>query len=178
MGSAYPSHEPEAIGNDNNSVCVMQCCDLVTHLESYIQAKMDSFQILVGEVRKANENLNEMIEFQMGSRNICCLMLFNTIVYQILNLLTCCHKAMSSQNGRRLSSLRFNKEEQSAWQTHTILKEIEQVLEIVRKMKVLAGIRLDPESEGPAQSSKMCECFFSDLQYRLTELDSKVRGRI
>lgn len=168
--------------------CVMQCCQLIGDLESYIMADMEGFRILLGILRKANEKLNELIRVQQDSRNLRCLMLFCTITYQIVEVLNVCYRTIAGPNGQRRTSLLmpggfglggfgFDEEEQSAWQAQRILKEINQVAEIVQKLKLLAGVGPDHTTAGATPESAGREHCFDDLEKRLKDLAAKVKSR-
>jgi hypothetical protein len=193
-----PPPVPENPGNPENtqeskkesdSRCVMQCCQLVGDLESYIVADVGAFQILLGIVRKANEKLNELIGLQQGSRNLRCMMLFNTISYQIIELLDCCHKSIGARGQRRTSLLMpsgsglgldgfgFDEEEQFAWQAQRILKEINHGAETVAKMKLLAGVGPDHSTAGTTPQSAAREHCYADLERRLKDLAATAKRR-
>jgi hypothetical protein len=173
---------------EKDGSCVMQCCQLVSDLESYIVADMEGFQILLGIVRKAHEKLNELIGLQQGSRNLRCLMLFCTVCYQIIELLKVCYRTISGPNNHRRTSLLmpgglglggfgFDEEEQSAWQAQRILKEINQGAETVQKIKLLAGVGPDHTTSGATPESASREHCFDDIERRLKDLAARVKGR-
>ncbi|KAF2265214.1 hypothetical protein CC78DRAFT_579621 [Lojkania enalia] len=178
--------DSQKLRNENDSRCVMQCCHFISDLETYISAEIEAFQIRLGIARKANGRLHELIGFQQGSRNLRCLMLFNTVCYQIIELLDLCHKTIASSDSYRRSGsflmlggigfgeFGFDEEERLAWQKQRIVKEINKVSEMVRKIKTLAGVGPDHStSEATPLAAARGNCY-NDLEARIKELAAKV----
>ncbi|KAF2179232.1 hypothetical protein K469DRAFT_716502 [Zopfia rhizophila CBS 207.26] len=170
--------------------CVVECCQIISDLESYILAELKAFKLALGIVRRAIEKLMELISFQQSSRNLRCMMLFNTIMYQILELLELCHATLSidSQLGSGLTSTSrthgllmpslgfgdfcIDVEEQSAWRAQMILKEVHQGSEALRKIKTLASV--GPDASGTAKAREHC---LADLEIRLKDLAVRIARR-
>ncbi|OCL06607.1 hypothetical protein AOQ84DRAFT_223642 [Glonium stellatum] len=181
--------------NGISSQCVVDCCQIINDLENYILAELKVFKLVLGIVKKALEKLIQLIAIQQGSRNLRCLMLFNTIMYQIIELLESCHAALSEESERQrgrgsigqspsvlssglgYSDFCMDAEEQSAWRSRVMLKEMNQASEVVQKIKTLAGVGPDPSGTSTPLVGKAREfrehCYI-DLELRLKDLATRI----
>ena len=69
--------------------------------------------------------------------------------------------------------------EQSAFRIHTILREIYQAIEVLRKLKTLSGVEPDLGTEGDSQSAQAKargECYL-DLELRFRDLAARCEGK-
>lgn len=171
--------------NDVDSQCCIECCQMFMDLENYIVSQLKAFKLLLGIIRKALERLAHLVGVQQESRDLRCLMLLSTIMYQIIELLEVCLDAMKAegdkQRARRLTGTStglgfgdyaIDEEEQTALRVQTILKEINQAVEVLRKIKVLAG--MGPENDQSAGSDsaqgQARQCCYDDLEVRFENL--------
>jgi len=183
------SRQAQREKDEADSQCVVQCCHLISDLESYIIADMEAFQILLGIVRKANERLNELIDTQQSSRNTRCVMLFSTVCYQLVALLQLCHKTMSAPSTSRRTSLLmpggglgfggfgYNEEEESSWKAQRALKEIQQGCETVKRIKLLVGVEAENITAASIIGAVTRENCFTDIEQRFNELAGVIRSK-
>lgn len=173
--------------SDIDSACVLQSCRLISDLENYIAADVKAFQILLDIVRKAIRGLTELIGQQKESRNLRCIMLFSTLCYQIVELLEMCHDTVSGPTyqsslirtvGLGIPGFGDDDEEQTAWQAQRILKETHQGCEMVRKLRLLAGVGPENQSAGGTAESSNREHCFNDVERRFKELGVIVNRKI
>ncbi|KAF2204310.1 hypothetical protein GQ43DRAFT_460840 [Delitschia confertaspora ATCC 74209] len=179
--------------NAIDSECVVECCQMISDLESYIVADLRAFKIILGIVREGFAKLQELIGFQQTSRNLRCMMLFATIMYQIHHLLESCHARLASEGedglptsaasrslGLRKSGLGLGKfcidaEEQSTWRSEIILKEVHQGVEVLRMIKALAGVGPDGFNPETPQEKAREHCYvdielcWKDLAERIAQ---------
>lgn len=179
---------------DRDNRCVMECCQIVSDLENYIEAELKAFKLALGIVRSGLGKLNELIRTQQGSRNPRCRMLFIAIMYQLLELLDLCDRGISSDSNRPqgssltshtpgllLPSLGFGEfnmdaEDQSAWKSQMLLKEVHHASEVLRSIKTLASLSSDIPECGRAVG-RVREEIPADLEFRLKELAIKISRR-
>ncbi|KAI1457522.1 hypothetical protein F4805DRAFT_172408 [Annulohypoxylon moriforme] len=174
--------------NEVDSQCCLEACQIISDMENYIMADLKAFRIILGIVRKALEKLTHLMGLQQGSRNLRCLMLFTTLMYQVLELLEACLSTVAAEEERQrnrsltsgLTGLGFgdfsiDAEEQSAFRTQTILKEIQQTTEVLGKLRTLAGVGPDSGSANGSQSAQgkaRGDCYL-DLEIRLRDLATR-----
>ncbi|KAI1394563.1 hypothetical protein F4819DRAFT_481150 [Hypoxylon fuscum] len=174
--------------NEVDSQCCLEACQAISDLENYIMADLKAFKIILGIVRKALEKLTHLMSLQQSSRNLRCLMLFTTLMYQVLELLEVCLSTVAAEEERQrsrsltggLSSLGFgdfsiDAEEQSAFRIQTILKETQQATEVLGRLKTLTGVGPDPGSVNYSQSAQgkaRGDCYV-DLEIRLRDLTTR-----
>lgn len=178
--------------SEADSQCCLEACQIINDLENYIMADLRAFKIILGIVRKALEKLTYLIGLQQSSRNFRCLMLFVTLMYQVLELLEVCMSIVADEEERQrsrsltgdLSGLGFggfsiDAEEQSAFRTQTIRKEIQQSIEVVGRLRALAGVGADPYLANSSQSapSKAERDCYLDLEIRLRDLAPRCIGK-
>jgi len=179
--------------NDIDSRCVVECCQTITDLENYILAELKAFKIVVGIIKRALEKVTQLINIQNGSRNLRCMMLFTTIMYQVLELIESSYTTLDEESERHrnrsmdqspsllmaglgLGDLCMDPEEQSAWSAQIILKESNQAAEVVRKIKALASV--GPNLAGTDSSlGKARELCYIDLEMRFKDLANRIANR-
>lgn len=176
-----------------DSQCCLDCCQIISDLENYIIAELKASKIILGIVRRALERINSLIVMQQSSRNLRCLMLFTTLLYQIQELLELCRTTVdaeeSQQRQRGLagasSGLGFgdytiDAEEQSALRQQSLLRVIRQATETVGRLRVLAGV--GPEQNLPGMDGSESaggrarqDCY-NDLELRFKSLSNRSAG--
>lgn len=167
-----------------DSQCCLECCQIISDLENYIMADLKVFKIIIGIVRNATSKLIQLMRLQQGSRNLRCLMLFTTVMYQILELLEVCLCAVAADKDKPRSRVllggtgfgfegfSIDVEEQSAFRTQTLLKEVRQATEALGSLKTLATVGPSSETEGGPDSTQgkaRGDCQV-DLEHRLKDL--------
>ncbi|KAI3390257.1 hypothetical protein diail_10854, partial [Diaporthe ilicicola] len=129
--------------NEVDSQCCIECCQLINDLENYIMA--------------------ELRTVQQGSRNKRCMVLFTALLYQVYELLEACFTTVMQEKDRQLgsrgltgalpNSLGFgfgdlsaiDAEEQAGLRTRSVLREVQQASEVLRKLKARATV--EPEAD-------------------------------
>ncbi|KAI0419765.1 hypothetical protein F5X98DRAFT_58818 [Xylaria grammica] len=191
---ATASGMPMSLGlrprSEGDSQCCLECCQMINDLENYIMAELKAFKILLGIIRRALGKLGELITLQQNSRNLRCIMLFTTLMYQILELLEACRSIAVAENTRQqtrgfsgtslgigFGDFTMDAEEQSAFRTQTILKEVHQAMETLGKLRTLAtgcaGAVDGSDSGGIGQRSD----HYLDLELRFKEVRDRIQQR-
>ncbi|KAF2276643.1 uncharacterized protein EI97DRAFT_432887 [Westerdykella ornata] len=187
--SARPSKNP------SDSQFVIDCTQIISDLENYIVADLKSFKIVLGLIKRALEKLTQLSDIQKGSRNMRCIILLTAIMYQIVELLEVCQTMVSEETDRHcvssfsirpsglllpglgLGDFGIDAEEQKAWRSQMVLKEVRQASEVLRSMKTLAGMGSKPTSQSGTPQGRSREQCFVDLELRLTELAGRIARR-
>ncbi|RWA06386.1 hypothetical protein EKO27_g8724 [Xylaria grammica] len=176
--------------SEGDSQCCVECCQMINDLENYIMAELKAFKILLGIIRRAMGKLGELITSQQNSRNLRCIMLFTTLMYQMLELLEACLSIVvaenSRQQGRGLSGtslgigfgdFTIDAEEQSAFRTQTILKEVHQAMETLGKLRTLATGSAGALDGSDSGSVSRRSDHYLDLELRFKELRDRIQQR-
>jgi hypothetical protein len=167
---AQPPTEPNI-----DSQCVLACCQIITNLETYIDASVRVLDLNLTMVKNALDTLSQVVSMQRDSRNSRCQMLFGVIMYQIIKLLERgCGDFLSkgpTSAGGQLSKFevgggifpgfgfggfQVDVGQQRAWRARVVLRELQQVNEMLQRIS--AG-RVEP-----GQQPGTC---LSDLERRL-----------
>ncbi|KAI1384738.1 uncharacterized protein F4822DRAFT_416110 [Hypoxylon trugodes] len=170
-----------------DSQCCLESCQIISDLENYIMADLKASKIILGVVKNAISRLIQLLRLQRNSRNPRCLMLLTTLMYQILELLEVCMCAIAADKDKHrdrilpegigfgLEGSSINPEEQSAFQTQAVLKEVKQATEALGMLDTLAraGPILD-SGGGPdsARGKARGDCQM-DLDHRLKDLAAR-----
>lgn len=175
--------------SEQDSQCVQECCRIISDLEAYIMADLKSFKILLGIIRKALKTQITLIGCQQGSRNLRCLFLFSTILYQILEMLELCVAnvrrdsttartsvltACSSESQLGFGDFSMDPEEQMTWRLQMILKEVNHALDVLKKMKSLSGIGPDDGATRDSEVASSRENCYLDLELRFQDLSARI----
>ena len=180
-----------------DSQCVLACCQIISSLEKYILAELKVLDIILDIVRRAVDDLDQFVRKQQGSRNLRCLTLFGTVMLQIIELLEIgCATFLAENRGQdsddddgdgtggdggndslslSFGVFRVGPEQQRAWRSQVVLRELQQSSQILQKIITLAGIGPDAE-ERNTEDVKNCEGCYLDLERRLQDLCVKVGG--
>ncbi|KAI0542842.1 hypothetical protein GGR58DRAFT_449815 [Xylaria digitata] len=176
--------------SEGDSQCCLECCQMISDLENYIMAELKAFKILLGIIRRALGRLAELINSQQNSRNLRCIMLFTTVMYQILELLEACLSNVvaetSRQQGRGFSAgslgigfgdFTIDAEEQSAFRIQTILKEVYQAMEALSKLRTLATGAVGTQNSSDSGNTNQRGDYCLDLELRFKELRDRIQQR-
>jgi hypothetical protein len=198
VSEPVPTHQmPLSLGlrprNEQDSQCILECVRIIGDVENYIMADLRCFKILLGTVRKALNSLKTLIGLQQASRNLRCLFLFSTVMYQVLEMLETCVVNVQRESKAGCSSLSttsslglrkdsmmgiehfgMDPEEQSEWRLQIILKEVNHATEVLKKMKSLAGVGPDQEASRHDEASKSRQGCYLDLELRLEDLSTRI----
>jgi hypothetical protein len=175
--------------SEQDSQCVQECCRIISDLEAYIMADLKSFKILLSIIRKALKSSTTLIACQQRSRNLRCLFLFSTLLYQILEMLQLCianvrrdsttaHTsvltAYSSESQLGFGDFNMDPEEQMTWRLQMILKEVNHALDLLKKMKSLSGIGSDNGASRDSEVASSREDCYLDLELRFQDLSATI----
>lgn len=170
-----------------DSQCCLDCCQIIMDLENYIMAELKASKIILGIVRRALERVSSLVAMQQGSRNLRCLMLFTTLLYQIHELLELCRATVDAEetqqrerglagaaSGLGFGDYTIDAEEQSALRKQSLLRVIRQAAEVVGRLRVLAGVGPGenlPSLEGSESvGGKARQECYNDLELRFKDL--------
>jgi hypothetical protein len=190
----YEAHDPEAAPKNRSALdsqCVQESCQVINYLETYVSSGITDFKIILGIVRQAMERVASLVSLQRTSGNSKCLLLFTTIICQILALIEVClpgRTAAKSQLGSTpfgfgigVGEMAFDAEELALFRSQTLLKETHQVVEILGQIKTLsarAAVSRRPSSADSIHvKADKTECF-EDLEERLQEITRVLSSRI
>jgi len=194
VGIETTSAMPMSIGlfprSERDSQCCLECCQMINDLENYIMAELKAFKILLGIIRRALGKLAELISSQQNSKNIRCIMLFTTLMYQILELLETCISTVLAETSRQQGqgfaggSLGFgfgdftiDAEEQSAFRTQSILKEVQHAIETLSKLRSIStGTSINPNNSDLRDIDQRSDhCL--DLEIRFKGLRTRIQRK-
>jgi hypothetical protein len=182
--------------NDQDSQCILECSKIITDLENYIMADLKAFKLLISIIKKALDSQATLIGLQQGSRNLRCLFLFSTILYQVLEMLESSvasarresRSAQDSSGSYPSAAAQFPRlafgdfgmdpEDQLAWQLQTVSREVNHAIEVIRKLKSLSGIGPEDESRRGDDIGNSREGCYLDLEMRYSALSSHVSPSI
>ncbi|KAK5636075.1 hypothetical protein RRF57_011787 [Xylaria bambusicola] len=166
--------------SEGDSQCCLECCQMISDLENYIEAELKAFRILLGIVRRALGRLSELITSQMAPRNARCILLFTTLIYQILELLeafpSLIREEVNRQRDRNLAGsytgvglgdFAMDAEEQSAFRIQSTLKEVHHATEVLGKLRALSTGSTGSANSGDSGSRNHS---YLDLELRFREL--------
>lgn len=171
----------------DSRIC-LECCQMIADLESYMLTELKAFKIIVGVVRQALDKVSHLIG-QLDSGYHRCLLLFTTLMYQILDLLEVCTATVEDERKRQNSisigngsssifgfgHFSVDAEEQKSFQFQRILKEAQQAAAIVDRLRTLAGV-VGPGSPSSVFGEGSVDCY-SDLSQRFTALAAQLTAR-
>ena len=187
QGSDPVPHPPR---DRTDSQFVIDCTQILSDLENYIVADLKSFKVVLGLVKCALEKVFQLSDTPQAARNMRCTILLTAIMYQIVELLDFCYTMLSEDSDRQCHpsfSLRpatsllppgigirdfgIDAEEQYAWRSQMLFKEVRQAGELLRKLKMLAS--KGPEQMHPSHGRSRGECFV-DLELQLADLAGRI----
>ncbi|KAI0096718.1 hypothetical protein GGR51DRAFT_494783 [Nemania sp. FL0031] len=160
--------------------CCLECCQIIYDLENYIMSDMKAFKIILGIIRQTQEKLNDLVDLQRDSLNPRCSMLFNTILYQILELMAMCLSTLESEPdqwhgrlhagisvGLGLGYSSIDAEEQSRLGMQIIAGEARRATDFLRKVESLVPRPRDGASVGQRGAGRDAHL---DLELRFQEI--------
>jgi hypothetical protein len=177
--------------NEVDSRCCLECCQLISDMETYIMADLKAFKIILEIIRKAIDKATRLSRIQVGSCNLRCLFLLSTLMYQILELLEVGLSIVNSERERHrhggiggdisdlglgLGDTSSDAEEQLAFKVQRLLKEGQQVTELINQLEALAcmgPIAGPPDGSNLAQEKAKRGCYL-DLLLRAKDLTSRL----
>ncbi|KAF2201384.1 hypothetical protein GQ43DRAFT_471834 [Delitschia confertaspora ATCC 74209] len=171
-----------------DSQCMLVCCQIASELESYIHADIKSLRIILDIAKKGSDRVNDAMTLQQGSQTPRCMAMFVVVLYQIIQILESgcsCLSDLANQKstvstqingmvpGLSLGGFGMEPEEQVFYRSQLVRKAIQQVSELLLKMKKLSGIG-ESGSNMNANTPEEREKCFADLESRLKKLINMV----
>lgn len=179
--------------NRGDSQFVVNCAQVMSDLENYIVAELNSYSIAWDVTKRAVEMLVQLSEAPSPARSMRCTILLTAIMYQILDLFENCYVMLSKDSGTQNNptfSLRptqslflpgvgrgkmgLDAEEQSSWRCQMLLKEVHQTSDVLQRMKVAAAKW--PEQTRFNHGITKVGCFV-DIELRLGDLANRIARR-
>ncbi|KAI0508618.1 hypothetical protein F5B22DRAFT_395740 [Xylaria bambusicola] len=171
--------------NETDSQCLLECCHMLSDLENVIVDEVKGSKIILGMVKQALDRMAHFIELQQDSRNLRCRMLFDTLMYQVVELLETClssattdkerlgrgFSAMGSFSGLGYGDYTMDAEEQLAFRTQAILKEVRHATQILEGLKRLASPR-PADGCNLSQTFSLHDCH-RDLHLRFDDMTTR-----
>ncbi|KAJ8069785.1 hypothetical protein OCU04_000201 [Sclerotinia nivalis] len=172
----------------SSSRCVMACSQIIISLEKYLVAELKVLDLVLGIVKRVIDKLGPLVGEQLGLRNVKCLSLFSTIVYQILELVEagCTNfltdglvDKLADPLGGNLNDLGFgtfntSPGNQKRFGCQIVLEELRPIAEIIRKVVVLSNAKSSGYNGRDGMSEEQTG-YHGDMQDRLKRLVEKVR---
>ncbi|KAF2728901.1 hypothetical protein EJ04DRAFT_569131 [Polyplosphaeria fusca] len=175
-----------------DSRCVIACTQILVTLENYLLSELRALDLILATVSKAVDDLKKIVELQQESRCDRCIILFTTIMLQVIALLEAgCNSAtdhepdivddiLSGAQPRLGPSLYFGaflptSEEQRSWRSRIITREYRHVGEILSSVLVLARLGSRGSSTDPIAVASRLGCL-GNIEQRLKEMAAKEAG--
>ncbi|POS75436.1 hypothetical protein DHEL01_v206178 [Diaporthe helianthi] len=84
---AQARQPPERNFSKLDSKCVLACANILATLENYLLSDLRTLDLVLAAVRKASDDLKQLVRLQQESRCDRCIILFTAIMFQIIDLL-------------------------------------------------------------------------------------------
>lgn len=169
--------------------CVMALTNIIITMEQYLLSELKVLDLVINTVRSVTNEMRKVLQCQQESRCDRCILLFLTIMYQVITLLEAGANSIfeaeaSDHEGSGGMSVDFtpkfgfgafsiNAEEQRSLKLHVIRKECQNAGEMLAQIVALA--KLGPMGSPPAtpeQVEERAKCF-NVVQRRLKDLSDK-----
>ncbi|KAI0182486.1 hypothetical protein EV127DRAFT_475884 [Xylaria flabelliformis] len=174
---------------ETDSHCCQDCCHLITEIENFINLELKDAKIIIGILKQVIEKVTHLISLQQGSANLRCLMLFLTLLYQMIELMDGGFAAMAAEETRQrtrsitggsinlgFGGFSLGVDNHCASMKQEFLKEIRQA----ETINVALRAMVEPVPGGSAttglhspQSKALSNCFL-DIQSQLNELAQRI----
>ncbi|KAI3316475.1 hypothetical protein HD806DRAFT_445392 [Xylariaceae sp. AK1471] len=177
----HSGHTPLSLGlrprSERDSRCFLECCEMMSQLENYIVDELRTPKLILSILKVVLERLAQLVEMEQDSRNLRCIMVFTTLMYQVLELLEVCFTIETTEanqkRSRMLSSGAFGfgledmAEELSAFRVQALVKTAIRTTDLVAKLRILA----DSGATDASATQGICrdDCFLG-LEIRLKDL--------
>ena len=151
--------------SDVESRCILACTSIITSLENYIIADLKALDIVLDIAKKTGDRLEELMRHQQDLRTHCCIALFSVILHQVVCLLeNGCSTLTKSQDQRcnnaadrfdavgsskplfGFGTFQMDPEEQRAWQSQVVVRELQHIERVLQQMN-----NLSREGDGQAR---------------------------
>lgn len=170
---------------------ILACCQIISNLEGYVDARVRVLDLTLTVVKKAVEDLTQVFSLKQEWKAARSNMLFTVIMYQIVQLLEHgCFDFLAESSrpgtmagkfdnvggaltGFGFGSMQIDPKEQRAWRAKVVLRELQHVNEIHQRIVYLA--RIGPLGQtGPDWPSDDPPCH-TDLKQRLATICEQFR---
>ncbi|CAI6334303.1 unnamed protein product [Periconia digitata] len=168
------------------SICVLQCTKIVMALENYLLHELKVFDLILGTVRSATDEVTKIIQHQEGSRSDRCIFLLLTIMSQLVALLEIgsrvtqeeepqnqagfAGKPLGSASNFGFSAFDLDPEEQKDWQIRKIRRECQHIRQMLGKITVLAISGAEGIDQTTSLQREERSACFRGIEYRLKAL--------
>ncbi|KAJ4357170.1 uncharacterized protein N0V89_001745 [Didymosphaeria variabile] len=172
-----------------DSRCVLACTQILVTLENYLFSELRALDLILATVSKAVDDLKKLVELQQQSRCDRCIILFTTVMLQVIALLEAGSNSATDHEldavddiiygtqPRPGPSLHFGaflptSEEQRSWRSRIITREYRHVGEILSGVMVLARLGPRGSSTDPTAVDSRLKCL-GNIEQRLKEMAAK-----
>jgi hypothetical protein len=166
---------------------------MIVTLENYLLSELKVLDLILSTVRTVTAELNRLIQYQQKSGSERCMLLFITIMHQIIELLEAGSKPgfegtenedtgvgmmAGSQGGFvpqfGFSAFSVNSEEQRSWRAHIIRKEYENTGDTLTRIVAVVKLGFNGALDSPEAIDPNSKCLVG-LERRLRILQEKVQ---
>ncbi|KAF1950183.1 hypothetical protein CC80DRAFT_246523 [Byssothecium circinans] len=177
------------------SKCILALANMAMTLERYLLDELTVHDLIISTSRSYTQEIRKIIQCQKELRSERCMLMFITVLYQIIKLLdtgsrdvfqTEADKKRDVPDGSvdfgpkfgfgALSA--FDVEEQRSWKVHVVCKECKNIEEIVGQLVALAS--LGPKESpllAPSEMAERGKCVVG-LQRRLKEFSDRAHSSV
>lgn len=173
-----------------DSQCVLACIQIILSLENYILTDLRSEELILDVSRCTVEQLTILVDMQKDSRSVRCMALFSVVLHQLCELFEVgCSVILAECNGedvglhsvlpRKLKGFGgfgfgasvIDVEEQLAWKARKMAKELQLIIEVMRKISTLARTGPRFYTGRTAMDRDFC---LDELMHRMNNLHSQL----
>lgn len=204
LPSASPQPEkrqrPMATGPDENpqiedysqldSHCVLSCVRVIGTLENYLLGSLKNLDLIMEILSRSGMEMQKLVRLQQKSRCDRCLLLFNTVIFQMIELLEAGAKPLSAgradflggagffpieEAGFGFGSLSPSTEEQRSWRSRIVRGACKHVGEVVSGVIGIAQMGPRGVSLPPGAIEQRVKCLV-EMELKLKKLYEREGG--
>ena len=172
-----------------DSHCVLSCVRVIGTLENYLLGGLKNLDLITETISRSGVEVRKLVQLQQKSRCDRCVLLFNTIIFQMIELLEAGTKPLSdgradfpgaslfpiAEAGFGFGSLSPSTEEQRLWRSRIVRGACQRVGEVMSGVIGLArlgprGVTLPPEA-----AAQRVKCLV-DMELKLKNLYEREGG--
>lgn len=142
-----------------NSHCVLSCVRVIGTLENYLLGELKNLDLIMEIISRAGAEVSNLVKLQQEARCDRCVLLFNTVVFQLIELLDAGARALSDVQkdfpgaslypaGFGFGSLSHGPEDQRLWRSRVMRGACHRVGDLISG--VIGLVRLGPRGESLA----------------------------
>ncbi|KAI1322266.1 hypothetical protein F5Y16DRAFT_387071 [Xylariaceae sp. FL0255] len=176
---------------ETDSRCCQDCCQIMMELERYIMLDVKDCNIAMGITKQALDKIVQLVAMQEGLANLRCLMFFATLLTQIIELLEIGLSALTAEEARQqrrtlvggsiglgFDVFSLETEAQSSFRSQAILKQVEKATEIMRSLKLIAGLGegVVSTADGMTSESKVLGEYYLEVERKISVLTQNISG--